>query len=377
MGHDGRPDIGRGEPGRHGPGFDDCPLDSGEKSRLRQLNIRNISSRDACGNILRCAGGHLLELKADCKHAPSVGERCRVIRDLNLRTVPEDGEFLRGVGPTLESLEVKGRATSEFFQGLFKLPMRDICLKLSSLSPAGASLDKAELLCSFSDQLHFATVRNFPKGRCHQVVEACPNTRTDGYIFHGVDGYSGAMSEGVSELAVLGSSLKALSFDVRCEIDVGELSEAARTCRNIEKIHVRTTAPFEVDVVKGILHHGKPFLREFSLNLERGNVLNASQELSNHAENLPFFGFVGAIQQRGVYESIVDNAPLLEKVHIEHACGRLDQPVENEDVDGNGQGGGIVALVAHVGDIVGTFVEYSQLRELKIRVGRNGFPRYG
>lgn len=84
-----------------------------KKPILRRPSICAISAEEA-GDILRSVEGHLLELKVDGHHVPVMADYCLSIRNLVMRTEPNDIGFLRTVGRCLELLRVE-QGSSDYY----------------------------------------------------------------------------------------------------------------------------------------------------------------------------------------------------------------------------------------------------------------------
>lgn len=323
-----------------------------KRPALRRLNICSISACRTSSDILRSVGGHLRELTAEGKHMPGISARCPVLRELVLRTQPDDVELLRSVGSTLESLQVEGAAPA-FARELLQLPLRDACPILSAISLVAYSGEErsasAELLCSYRDQLRFARIGHFPAELCQQVVAACPNMRTNAMVtydlFSTITGIE--LMDCLSRLAPLGSSLKELSIETHKDFGVKELTEAAQACVNIETIHLTTRTSLHSHMLQGLLCIDKPLLKHLSVRLSGNSRGESFRELRNRIGNLRSFSFSGKVQLAGAFEAVVQGAPLLETVGINYDRG--DE-----------------TLFELAGDIVGTFLQCRNLRVLDV-----------
>lgn len=302
-------------------------------------------------DILRIVGPRLHSLSATDSYSIYIAKYCTALRSLalDIGSLRRDiGSVLRGVGSTLETFET----TSSYFGSEFSplanediQLLQELCAKLSRVLVyvrPEAQPAYAELLCSYGAQLRYALIGGMRKALCAKGISECPNMRATFRLF--------ADNSFVDALQVLASSVDKIVIEIDGNSMNGkDVAIAVSTYVYVKSIEVHAgcaTQAASVIVRKAtvaayaILRFEKPVLRSFYLGIEviesdAGTIGDGFQEFGRRVANLREFSYAGPFPEKGAFQEIIRDAPILEKVLLDLSSDEegvlwdLDERAEN------------------------------------------------
>lgn len=277
--------------------------------KLRLLDVSCVFQADLARAFLCGTRGslhHLVAHGTSFKGVSPVELYGTKLRTLVLNEAPLNlRDLLQVVGRTLEPIEIMDDIP---LTGSEVDDIKDHCRKLSSIKLSmdfeDDWSDVKDLLCSYGSQLRYADRDNAPVAVWEQIVASCPNLRCD----------LTSRDNSMAQMNVVGACVKIILLDLddlyADGIEMEEVVTKLRSCKQVERLHVYGV----LSSLQALFSCDMPLLT--SLSLHSWVESDLFLKLSLRAPNLRDLKCNVNAQERGAFDALVRNAPVLRNVAV-------------------------------------------------------------